>query len=570
MSDDSLKTPYEKSSGNYASTYSEAINYYKMLASKFPEVHFLTYGMTDVGLPLNLVVVSSAKDFEINDAREGGKKMVILVNNAIHAGEPEGVDATMALVRDLVTKKEMHHLLDHVVFAVIPVYNIGGYLNRNKTSRVNQDGPEEYGFRGNAQNLDLNRDFVKCDSKNAKSFTEIFQAWKPEVFIDNHVSDGADYQYVLTYFATHYSKLPPTLGNYVKNVYQPALEAQTKEMGFAMCPYVETLDETPDSGIVGFMETGRYATGYTSLFNTIGLCVETHMLKPFNKRLDATYVFMHAALINADKNWQDIMKAKKAGDEEIAKQNEFVLDWVLDKSKHDDFLFQGYEAGYKPSEVSGLPRLYYDRNKPFERNVPFYNYYEPLVKVTAPYYYILPQACDKAVERMKLNHIEMQRLTHDTVLEIEMYHIDKYETNPHAYEMHYNHTNTVVKASTMKVRFHAGDYVIPVHQAGARYIVEALEPASPDSYFAWNFYDAILQEKEYYSNYVFEDIAADLLKKDSTLRNSLEAKRKADPAFAASAKDQLDFVYRHSPYFEKEYMLYPVGRMMGKVDLGVE
>src|SRR5205085_10849189 len=125
----------------------------------------------------------------------------------------------------------------NVVLAFIPVYNIGGCLNRNSNTRVNQNGPEEYGFRGNSQNLDLNRDFTKCDSKEARSFAQLFHYLNPDIFIDNHVSDGADYQHTMTLITTQYDKLG-TLGTYLKNTFEPAIYSGMKQKGWDMVPYV--------------------------------------------------------------------------------------------------------------------------------------------------------------------------------------------------------------------------------------------------------------------------------------------------------------------------------------------
>ena len=141
------------------------------------------------------------------------------------------------------------------------------------------------------------------------------------------------------------------------------------------------------------------------------------------------------------------------------------------------------------------------------------------------------------------------------------YHIDNYETTPHPYEKHYLHRNVQITPNQVSMRFSEGDYYIPLNQTAKRYLVETLEPTAPDAFFAWNYFDGILQQKEGYSSYVFEDIAADLLKKNPELKKQLEEKRKSDPAFAADGAAQLDFVYKHSPYFEQSYLRYPVYRV---------
>ncbi|HUX84998.1 MAG TPA: M14 family zinc carboxypeptidase, partial [Chitinophagaceae bacterium] len=205
-----LITPFERSAGTATATYQEGISWWKALAATYPgKIRMMTLGLTDSGEPLRLVVLSPGGNFNFNSLHSTGH-CILLINNAIHPGEPDGVDASMILARDLAQGKLS--LPPKVVLAIIPFYNIGGVLNRGSFSRASQNGPVAYGFRGNAQNLDLNRDFIKCDSRNARSFARIFHLVNPDLFIDTHVSDGADYQHVMTLLTTQHDKLGPILG----------------------------------------------------------------------------------------------------------------------------------------------------------------------------------------------------------------------------------------------------------------------------------------------------------------------------------------------------------------------
>lgn len=203
-----LLTPFEKGNGNQTTTYEECITFYHELDRLYEEVSYFSYETTSVGKSLDLVVISKEKNFDANALRTSDKR-IYLINNGIHPGEPDGIDASMMFARDVLTKEELKPILDHVVILIIPAYNVSGMLNRGSFSRVNQNGPEEYGFRGTAQNYDLNRDFVKCDSREAIAFTQIFQQWKPEIMVDTHVSNGADYQYTMTLISTQPDKLHP-------------------------------------------------------------------------------------------------------------------------------------------------------------------------------------------------------------------------------------------------------------------------------------------------------------------------------------------------------------------------
>lgn len=558
-------TPFELSKDkNYTATYSEVIAYYKKLSIANPQMKLFNYGTTDIGKPLTLVVLSRDKVFDPALIKKQNKRL-LLINNGIHPGEPEGIDASMMFARDLLKKNA---LPKNVVICMIALYNIDGSMNRG-WSRVSQNGPRAYGFRGNYRNLDLNRDFIKADSRNALAFEQIVNTWKPEVFLDNHTSDGADYQYVMTLIETQKDKQNPILADYTSKTLTPELYKRMKKGGYEMIPYGAGERGLPDSGIVSFLETPRFATGYTAQRNIISYITETHMLKSFDKRVYATYDFEQHLVDIFERDAKLIGELKQKADEQVMNQKTFALDWDVDMNKVDTIAFKGYAALYKPSDVSGLRRLYYDRNQPYTKTIKYWNSYKTTDSVNKPLAYIIPQAWGKIIDLFKLNSVAMKRLTHDTTIALQMYYIEDYKTPQKPFEGHYLHSNVKLNPVDMMVKFYEGDYVVYTNQPLNRYIVETLEPQGVDSFFAWNFFDSVLGEKEYFSNYVFEDKAAEMLKTDTDLRKKLEDAKAKDPKLANSAGAQLNFIYRNSIYFEKTYLRYPVGRLMAdtKLDL---
>jgi hypothetical protein len=559
-------TPFELSKDkNYTATYAEVISYYQKVNKLYPQqMKMINYGTTDVGKPLTLIVLSKNGVFDPALIKKQDKR-VLLINNGIHPGEPEGIDASMMLVRDMLKKNQ---LPKDVVICLVALYNIDGNLNRGQ-SRVSQNGPVAYGFRGNYRNLDLNRDFIKADSRNALAFTQILTTWKPEVFLDNHTSDGADYQYVMTLIETQKDKQNPILADYTSKTLTPYLYSHMKKSGYEMIPYGAGEEGLPDSGIVSFLETPRFATGFTAQHNIISYITETHMLKAFDKRVYATYDFMQHLIDINQRDAKLIGELKEKADAAVISQKTFPLKWEVDMKAVDTITFKGYEAGYKTSDVSGIKRLYYDRNKPYTKVIKFYNTYKTTVTADKPLAYIIPQAWGKVIDLFKLNGVKMQQLAHDTTLNLQMYYFGDIKTPTRPFEGHYLHSSVQLNPVDMPVKFYAGDYVVYTNQAINRYIVETLEPQGVDSFFAWNFFDSMLGEKEYFSDYVFEDKAADLLKKDSALKQKLDDAKAKDPQLANSAQAQLFFVYKYSPYFEKTYMRYPVGRILNdtKLDL---
>jgi hypothetical protein len=553
-----MTTVFERTGGKESATYAEAISYCKMLARRFPTITMEEAGPTDAYYPLHVVYYSKDGNFDPVKWRKRNK-VILLINNDIHPGEPDGVDASLMLLRDAVTGKI--DVPENVVLAVIPVYNIGGALNRGRPSRANQNGPEAYGFRGSAQNLDLNRDFIKMDAKETRTLVELFHYLDPDMFIDNHVSDGADYQHVMTLLETQHNKLGGALGKYQHKTVIPLVYKDMKERGYDLVPYVNDFDDTPDKGWREFLDYPRFSSGFAALFQTMAFVPETHMWKPYEQRVESTYALMLSFIKIASGHADEIHAARSRDREQMLSQKTFAIDWKVDTTRHSNIMFKGYEAVHKLSKVSGLPRLYYDRSKPFTKQVPVYDHFMASKKVTAPEAYVIQRGWTHAINRLKWNGVEMEELKEDTLMKLTVYRIDKYDTLPHPYEGHYMHHNVAVHTGKEKVQLHKGDYIIPLDQLAKRYLVEVLEPLAPDALFAWNFFDAILQQKEYYSAYIFEDQAAELLRKDAKLRKLFEEKKKNDKAFAKDGKAQLDFIYHHSVYMEPEYMRYPVFRI---------
>jgi hypothetical protein len=554
-----LTTRFEQSNGKESPPYEEIISWWKKMDAASPKVRMMEMGPTDAGFPLHLILVSSDGDFNLTSQRKKNKR-IIFINNGIHPGEPDGIDASMLLVRDIATNK--YKLPDNIILAIIPVYNIGGCLNRSPNYRVDQDGPVEKGFRGNSENLDLNRDFIKCDSKEAKSFAEIFHLLDPDVFVDNHVSDGADYQHIMTLLVSQHNKLGGPMGDYMNKDFEPALFQLMKQKGYDLVPYVNSFADTPESGWSEYWDSPRYSSGYATLWHSFAFVPETHMLKPYDVRVKSTYALMQCFIEFTSSHSDAIKEAREAQKDLQLKMNEFPISWSLDKSKYTEVTFKGFQAERKPSGISGLPRLYYDRSKPFEQQVKFYNYYDTKMTVKKPIAYIIPQGWWKVIDLLKLNKVQMKPLTRDTTISVQVYHIDEYKSSQRQYEMHHLNNDVKISTSMQQIKFRKGDYFIPLNQVGNRFLIETLEPQAEDSYFAWNFFDAILGQKEGVSDYVFEETALDYLKSHPDVKAKLGERKATDSSFAKSARAQLNFVYQNSPYFEPDYMRYPVYRVL--------
>jgi hypothetical protein len=555
---DMLLTKFEESKGLETAQYHQVIDYYKKLVVKFPQISIQEMGKTDSGQPLHLITYN--KDASHSSLKANNSKSTVLINNGIHPGESDGIDATMMLFRDLASG--VLKAPRNVIISTIPVYNIGGSLNRNSTSRTNQNGPLNYGFRGNARNYDLNRDFIKSDTLNARSFVEIFHKVKPDVFIDNHVSNGADYQYTLTHLFTQHNKLGGKLGSYLNDVFQPTLENALAKNNWDVTPYVNVFNRVPDTGFSQFMDYPRYSTGYTSLFNVLGMMVETHMLKPYKQRVEGTYQLMVSMIDIVDTESARINALRKDYYKGIYSQEKYTLDWEIDKEKSTTIRFKGYQGKMIDSKVTNGQRLKYDRSMPFTKPVKYQNYFKSSIEVTIPKAYLIPQGWHEIIALLKLNGVEMQPIDKDTMFQVESYKIGEFETRKTPYEGHYMHSKTQIESSTKSHEFKKGDYLILLNQPAIRYLLETLEPQAPDSFFNWNFFDTILQQKEGFSPYVFEEKAEEILRADQDLNKEFNQKLTADEDFSKNWHAQLDWIHKHSKHYEKSHKQYPVYRIL--------
>ncbi|RYE21916.1 MAG: hypothetical protein EOP51_14445, partial [Sphingobacteriales bacterium] len=462
-------SPFEKTNGEETTTYFEAIEWFKNLDRQSTMVSVKEMGATDAGYPLHLVMVSSDGNFNpVKWHRQG--KVVLFVNNGIHPGEPDGIDASMMLVRDIVNNKIK--LPANVALGFIPVYNIGGSLNRNSFSRVNQNGPTSYGFRGNSQNLDLNRDFTKCDSKEAKSYTQIFHYLNPDILVDNHVSDGADFQHTMTLITTQYNKLGETHGKWLRETFEPKLYKDMSGKGWQMIPYVDFGNTDFDRGMRMFMDPPRYSSGYAALFSTLAFMPETHMLKAYKDRVQSTYDLMVTFIKTGGDNAFEIKKQRALAVAKKMNQQQFPLRWMRDTTTFTEISFSGYEQGFTKSDATGLQKMYFDHQKPFTKPVKFYHAMSPAAMIAKPKAYIIPQGWWQVIELLKLNKVKYTRLGKDTSILVNAYRIEDYKSYPQAYEKHHKNHSVKTSQQQKQLSFLKGDYVIELNQPANRYIVE--------------------------------------------------------------------------------------------------
>ena len=549
---------------NLSLEYDEVVEAYHALAAHYPQAKLMEMGSTDVGKPLHLFMISSDEDFDPSSIQAKGKS-IVLINNGIHAGEPAGIDASVKFAKTLLDEDaEIHQILDNAVIAIIPVYNIGGLLHLSRYHRMNQDGPIYKGARRNARNLDLNRDFAKQDSQNARSFAKIFHFLNPDVFIDTHTTNGVQHKEVMTLIPTLHNRLHGDLGDFFKQEMTPALyERMNEETPWGAIPYLHRpgFGDIRD-GIAAFNDHPYYSSGYAALFNTLGYITETQYAKPYPERVKATFDFIaFTAEFTADHS-VTIRELRQAAAKATAQERSFILDWQLDTDTQDSILFHGYATKEETTPLTDRTTTTYLRDEPRQQHIPLFDTYQPALQRKAPEAYIIPQAWKEVIDRLVINGVEVTHLEHDTILDVETTYIRDYEASPQSNQgrqLITIHDKEIVSGPR---QFYAGDALVHTDQLANNYIVHMLEPLAPASFLRWGFFNAALEDGEGWWIYAFEDYAWQRLQEDEALREAFDQRMK-DADFAGDPRTQLEFIlsYITRDQTETGWQLYPVARL---------
>lgn len=561
------QTLAEKTDYRETPRYSETIAYSRKLADASPLLHYMSFGQSGEGRELPLLIAASGNTLTPQAARKAGKA-VILIQACIHSGESDGKDAGLALLRDIAILKTRPGLLDRVVVLFIPIYNTDGHERFGPYNRINQNGPAEMGWRVTSANLNLNRDYMKADAPETRAWLKLWSEWNPDLLIDCHVTDGADFQYNITYIYEHHEHAPAPVLAWMREAFDQRIFPATESTGNLLAQYMTFRDNRDlNKGIDGFVMPPRFSTGYTTIRNRPGLTIETHMLKDYRNRVRGTYDLLRFTLEEVNRNPEKLLRAVRDADAETVRmgqrydpQRRYPLQIKLtDKAK--PFRFKGVESRTEQSEISGAVRVIFG-TKPLEITIPFYDDSRVAAAVAPPLYYVVPPQWKAVINVLAAHGLRLQRLTAPATIEVESYRFTNVKFAPAPFEGRVV-PNEVTKTLVRERRtFPAGSVVVPVAQPAGNVAVHLLEPDGPDSFIAWGFFNAIFEQKEYGEDYVLEKLAREMLAKDENLRREFERKLASDPKFAASPGARLNFFYERSPYWDKQMNLYPVGRVV--------
>jgi len=556
-------THFEKSNLLESPDYENTLKYFQKFADKTPYVKIKTIGTTPQSRELKVIIVSRDKAFTPDQAKKTGKA-IVLIQNGIHPGEVEGKDACMLLLREILITKEKESLLDNTILLIIPVLNIDGHERLSPFNRPNQNGPKKMGWRTNALNLNLNRDYLKADSPEIRSFLKLFNDWLPDFMIDNHTTNGADYQYHVTYGIETHQNIDKDLVSWIEKKYLPNLINKVEQDGFIVGSYMEFKAGTIESGILDLPAPPRLSHGYCATQNRVCLLVETHSLKPFANRVYSTKSMMEHTISFVNDNYKEVISLNRSADKQtiknyLADKKKFPL-VLAGNGKFDKYLFKGFEWYDEHSEISGYTVRKYTNN-PMDIEIPIFNKANSLKKITVPAAYIIPQQFTDVIEVIKSHHIKFNVLNASKKLKVEKYRFTNVKFAPRPYEGR-QLPGFNVESFTEQCEIQSGSLIVYTNQRQLRVIVNLLEPEAPDSFVNWGFFNAFFERKEYAEAYVMEPYAKQMMKEDSSLRSEFYKKLNEDEVFRNNAGERLDFFYKRSPFYDKCENVYPILRLL--------
>ena len=563
---DHWRTKAERTNYDQTARYDEVVDFCHRLAGTSPYAHYTSFGRSGEGRELPLLILSHERAFTPEAARRSGK-LVVLVQNCIHPGECAGKDASLELARDILITGTRKDLLNEVILLIMPIFSPDGHERFSPYSRINQNGPQEMGWRVTATNLNLNRDYTKADAVEMQAWLRIWVTWQPDFLFDNHTTNGSDHQYVLLYAATNQHLVAPAIGTWMDETLLPSILPALAGDGHLVFPYGGPRDRKDLSRGIGGPGafSPRFSTGYAAICNRPSVLLEAHAHKTYKQRVRATYGFMRHTLEELTRRPGALRDAIRTADEVAIRtrggdgpEGQVVLQEER-TGESEPIVYKALEFTVKQSEITAGEVIEYS-DRPIDVATTFYSGTRIAKTVAPPTAYLAPPQWTDVIHRLELHGIEFFRLGRPERLEVESYRFEDVSFAPRPYEGRQVPRYKTVRTNETR-DFVAGTVVVPLDQVRAKLAVHLLEPEAPDAFIAWGFFNAIFEQKEYFESYVMEPIARQMLAEDPELKREFDEKLRTDEEFAKNSRARLHFFYSRSPYWDKKYNLYPVARL---------
>lgn len=554
-------TYYEKSDFLETPRYEETIEYAKKLADASDYISYSSFGKSLQNRDLPVLIIDKNKNFTPESVKKSGN-VILLIEACIHSGESEGKEAGFMLIRDIVIYNKYPELLDHTTILFIPIFNADGHERFSAYNRINQNGPKEMGWRTIANNLNLNRDFSKADAVEMQYWLKLFNAWLPDMFMDIHTTDGADYQYQLTYGMHTMGDMNQEQTEWQKK-YLSEVEDKLFEDNVLMFPYVSFRRwHDPRSGLIRGTASPRYSTGYLASQNRPALLIETHMLKDYKTRVEASYQILKRTLEILQKEYAVLKKINQNADQEAAELagKELILDYYTSEKDSTLVKFKGVEYDIVQSDLTNDIWVQFS-DIPKDYELVLFDKIIPSAKVKLPEAYIIPVEWSDIIHRLDLHGIKYTTLNEAKDFDIISYKFSNVSFANYPFEGRQMVNSFNKEEISLTKTFQKGSVIVPANQRTAKLIAHLLEPDGPDSFLKWGFFNSIFERKEYVETYVMEKMAREMIAENPILKDEYEKAVAENPQYYDNQWTKLFWFFERTPYWDQQKDVYPIGKL---------
>ena len=555
--DDPWITPAEESGLTESPDYETTVAWLKNLVQASDRLRMISIGTSGEQREIWMVVASEEGAATAAELRANGRP-TLLAQAGIHSGEIDGKDAGMMLLRDLTVEGRGGDLLQRVNFLFIPILSVDAHEFSSAHSRINQRGPEHQGWRTNARNLNLNRDYAKLDTEEIRAVVGILRDWPVDLYMDIHVTDGADYQYDITYGGNGRQGWSPAIGRWLEDVFRPAVDRRMWEMGHVPGPLVFAVEGDIGKGIYAWTASPRFSQGYGDARHVPTLLVENHSLKDYRRRVLGTRVLLESALRQLAEHGGELRSA--VAEDRSRRPSRLATSWKVPEGTPPriGFLAVKWEKVFSPISGDSVVRWL---GEPVKLDIPVLASTEPAELVPRPRAYWISGVWREIIERLALHGVQMETLDVPRQVEVEVDSLVEVEPARQPYEGHQRMKGEVA-AVRRTVLYPPGSVRISTDQDLGDLVVLLLQPQASDSFFQWGFFPEILQRAEYFEAYVMEPMARRMLDASPELRRAFREKLRDDPVFAKDPRARLQWFYEKTPYWDRRWRIIPVGREM--------
>ncbi|NNF67491.1 MAG: M14 family metallopeptidase [Gammaproteobacteria bacterium] len=555
--DDPWITPAERSGLTTTPRYDETVSWLKKLVRAAPELQMISIGRSDQGRDIWMIIASdngaaTAKKLPRNNP-------IMLVQAGIHSGEIDGKDAGMMLLRDMTVAAKRRELLENASLLFIPMINVDGHERFSAYGRINQRGPAEMGWRSNRRNLNLNRDYTKLETPGVRAVVKVINDWRPDLYIDVHVTDGIDYQYDVTWGYNGSHAWSPNIAGWLAGPLELATRKDLTARGHKPGPLIFSKNYVDyNAGISSWTASPRYSSGYGDVRHLPTVLIENHSLKPYIQRVLGTYVLLESMLDTLGQHGKALRKAI-AADRKL-QRNTVVLDWVEGASLFPEFmLLDGVSFSREYSAISGAEVVRWN-GVAKEQSVAIIANDKPGITIKRPQRYYIPAEWSDIADKLRLHGIAVGKEKKSRKIDVQYYRLPeaKIADGVNPFEGRTRIEPGTVQREVSEMQIIPGDYYVETDQPLGTLATILLEPQSPDSLFQWGYFLEIMNRTEYFESYIIEPVAQRMMQDDPELAKKFQARLAADAAFAADPHARLHWFYEQTPFHDEEYRRYPI------------